>query len=552
MSICTAPAPLDSREIAADTSSAALREWAEVLGREHVQVADAVRDRYARTTGAAGRRPAAVLYPSSTAEVQQVMRIASKYGVTVHPISKGKNWGYGDANPPREGQVILDLGRMNRIIEVNEESAYAVIEPGVTQGQLYAYLAEHEVPLWMDASGAGLDASIVGNVLDRGFGHTRYGDRFLNTCGLEVVLADGSLVNTGFTHYANAKSARTYRYGVGPSLDGLFTQSSYGIVTRMGVWLMPAPEDFSAYFISGASESDLEGILNRLAPLRMQGLLQTTIHIGNDLRAISGKMRYPWERTGGVTPLPADVRAAIRRENGMGMWNACGAIYGARETVKAMRKVLRRAMKPYKVTFINDRTVRLAEKLVELVKPLGLLRSLGEKIRVVKPIYGLLKGVPTDEPLNGAAWRVRGELPATPADPLDNHAGLMWLAPTCPATGAAARDLMTHLEPVYTKHGFETLVTFTMITERALCCVTNVAFDRRVYDEAARAKACYEELSDLLMRTGYVPYRVAPSAVDKLSRGSTGFWPLTARIKDALDPQGIISQGRYQPAAKAA
>src|SRR2546429_7881245 len=87
--------------------------------------------------------------------------------------------GLCDAAATRENQVILDLQRMNRIIEVNPKLCYAVIEPGVTQGQLHRYLQEHRPGLWMDSSGAGLEASIVGNVLDRGFGHTRYGDHCL-------------------------------------------------------------------------------------------------------------------------------------------------------------------------------------------------------------------------------------------------------------------------------------------------------------------------------------------------------------------------------------
>lgn len=529
---------------------AALRAWAEAIGERHTDAADAARDRYGRTTGTRGVRPLAVLYPDSTAQVREILRIASRYGIGVYPISRGKNWGYGDACPVRENNVVVDLGRMNRIVEVNPELCYAVVEPGVTQGQLYRHLTENRTGLWMDCTAAGLDASIVGNTLDRGFGHTRYGDHFLTTCGMEVVLADGRVLNTGFTHYPHAKAGRVYRYGVGPYLDGIFSQSNFGIVTQAGIWLMPEPEDFLSFFISAPGEADLPALLDRLVPLRMQGLLQSAVHIANDLRGIAGKMRYPWERAGGKTPLPRELREQLRRENSLGAWNACGAIYGTRETVAATRRVLRRALGPYRVTFLNDRTLRAAERVQRALRPFGLCRRLGEKLECVKPVYGLLKGVPTNDLLRGAAWRVRGPLPAGPAaDPLDCHAGLMWIAPTLPASGAAARDLMSRIEPIYERHGFETLVTFTMITERALCCVTNVAFDRRDSDEAARAAACYEELTDVLMSAGYIFYRAGPAAMGKLADGSSGFWEVAGQLKHALDPQGIISPGRYHPLA---
>jgi len=77
------------------------------------------------------------------------------------PNIRGKNWGYGDACAPSNGQVIVDLRHMNRINIVDEKLAYAVIEPGVTQGQLFQFLQDNHPGLWMDATGAGPSASLV-------------------------------------------------------------------------------------------------------------------------------------------------------------------------------------------------------------------------------------------------------------------------------------------------------------------------------------------------------------------------------------------------------
>lgn len=526
---------------------AAIRAWSDALGAEYVYADSAVRERYAWTSGTHGTRPAAILLPASTAEVQEIVRIAGRFGVPLYPISRGRNWGYGDACAPTDGQVIVDLGRMNRILEVNTRLAYAVLEPGVTQAQLSTWLREHKTGLWVDCTGAGLDASLVGNTLDRGFGHTRYGDHFLTTCGMEIVLADGRVLNTGFGHYANAKAAHVYRYGVGPFLDGLFAQSNFGIVTRIGLWLMPAPEAFCSFYFSVSDESDLGEVIDSLGELRMQGLLQSAIHVGNDLRMLSARMRYPWERAGGRTPLPRDLRRQLCREFGIGAWNAGSAIYGTRETVAATRKVIRRRLARFRPRFVTDRTLTLGEAVQRFLARFGMGAKLREMLELGKPVYGLLKGIPTDEALHGMGWRVRGPVERGPSDVLDPHAGILWVSPVIPATGAAAVALMDLMEPIYERHGFEALVTFTLITERAMCAVTNLAFDKREVDESARAAACYDELTTRLVDAGYIPYRAGIGGFAKLWRNSAVFWDVAAQLKQALDPQGILSPGRYIP-----
>ena len=86
-----------------------------------------------------------------------------------------------------------------------------------------------------------------------------------------------------------------------------------------------------------------------------------------------------------------------------------------------------------------------------------------------------------------------------------------------------------------------------MITERAMICVTNLAFDKRESEEAARAEACYDELTDAMIGSGYIPYRTGPAGYRKLTRTPSVFWDVASQIKQALDPDGVISPGRYIP-----
>ncbi len=539
---------MDGPTILQSAQADAIAAWREVLPPERVDADPATLDRYGRTTQHEGTRPCCVLYPRSTEEVQAVVRVAARHRVPLHPISRGKNWGYGDRCAAVPGAAIVNLSRMDRIIEVNTELAYAVIEPGVSQQALRDYLRAHQTGLWLDCTGAGPDSSIVGNTLDRGFGHTRYGDHFLTACGMEVVLPDGEVVRTGFGHFPNAKTAHVYRYGVGPFLDGLFCQSNFGIITRLGLWLMPEPEAFTFFFIRCDAEDELGPLVERLRPLRLSGVLQSAVHIGNDLRILSGTGRYPWEAAEGKTPLPPGLRRELRVAGGLGAWNAGGSLTGTRSQVKAARKALRAAVRGAgRLTFVDDRLIRLGDLAARLLGRSAPGMQLRRRLDALKPNYGLLKGIPTDEPLLGAQWRLQRTPAGDSSDPLDHGCGLMWISPVVPMTGRDARAVMAAVEPVFAEFGFDPLATFTLITERAMIGILNVAFDKSVPGETERAVACYEALFAAVMAKGYIPYRVGLHGLPKLSADNDSYWDLTVRLKHAIDPLNILSPGRYVP-----
>src|SRR4051812_39078878 len=87
-----------------DNLQLALDEWSECLGEANVRADDASRDHYARSTQPTGTRPAAILQPASQAEVSAAVRVAARHRIALYPISRGKNWGYGDACAITDGQ----------------------------------------------------------------------------------------------------------------------------------------------------------------------------------------------------------------------------------------------------------------------------------------------------------------------------------------------------------------------------------------------------------------------------------------------------------------
>ncbi len=544
------PTP-DDAPSAAGGLAAALRDWSAALGAERVRTDDALLDRYAATTLPSAPRPLAVLFPRDRDQVVACVRGARATGVPLYPISRGRNWGYGDACPPRPGQVVLDLSGMNRVLDVDETLASAEIEPGVTQGQLADLLEARGGALWLDSTGAGPDTSIVGNILDRGFGHTPYGNRPLAVCGLEVVTGRGEILRTGFGHYADAQAHATFPYGLGPSLDGLFMQSNFGVVTRLRLWLMPRPQAYGLFVCSLPGDGDLEPAVETLRGLKLDGTLRSVVHLGNDLRLLSS-LQTARSLGLGSGALDASRRAALRGKAGIGAWTFAGGLYGEGDQVRTAGRRLRRLARArgWRFELVTGRTLAAADRLAPLARRLGLARQALARLSAARGLYDLNRGRPSRGFLAGAYWRHRAGLPERfpeHAEPALDDCGLLWLSPVLPATGPAARQLLELVEPLFAAHGFDFLVTFSTVNERSLAAVMTIAFDRTDPAEARRAEACYEACFEAVMAAGFVPYRVGIQSMPRLAEGSQGFWPTVARLREALDPDGIIAPGRYEP-----
>lgn len=128
-----------------------------------------------------------VVLPSTVSEVQAVVKIANDHSVPLWPFSRGKNNGYGGPACRVQGSVLVDLSRMNRILDVNDGSCYALVEPGVTFFDLYNYCKERNLKVYPSVPSLGW-GSIIGNTLERGWGYTPLGEHCMAQCGLEVRL----------------------------------------------------------------------------------------------------------------------------------------------------------------------------------------------------------------------------------------------------------------------------------------------------------------------------------------------------------------------------
>ncbi len=200
----------------------------------------------------------AAVCPASVEEVQAIVRVANRYKTPLFAISTGKNFAYGGPAPNVRGSVTVDLKRMNRVLELDEKRHFVLVEPGVSYMDLYRYIQERNLKVWVDTADVGW-GGLLGNAMERGVGYTMgpYRDHFSAHCGMEVVLPNGELLRTGMGALPGSRAWQEYRHGFGPDPAGLFAQGGFGIVVKMGFRLMPQPEHWRTGLITVPKRRDL-------------------------------------------------------------------------------------------------------------------------------------------------------------------------------------------------------------------------------------------------------------------------------------------------------
>jgi 4-cresol dehydrogenase (hydroxylating) len=535
---------------------AAVARLNEIVGGEHVLTSESDRASRSRDISLWQRTCAAVVYPGTAEEVSEVVKVAAQFGLPIWPFSKGKNWGYGATQGLREGALIVMLERLNRILDVNEELAYAVIEPGVTQRQLNDHLKRNGIRLWVDCTDSTPEGSVVGNALERGIGYTPYWDHFANLCGLEVVLPDGEIVRTGGGP-ANSHSWNTFKWGTGPYLEGLFTQSNLGIVTKAGVWLMPEPEAFAAFICEIDDEGRLPAAMDAIRRLALHRAIPANVHVVNDMLLLAQMIQYPYDLLAGRTHLGDEMRAALRARYRIAPWTVTGGLYGTKGQVLLAKRAVRKALGSYgRVRFIGGvmvgviRGVIRAWKLLRAVPGItpALTRLMGsslQKLEVIPHVYPILKGVPGEYIVGFAYFKTRGKRPRKDVDPVRDGAGMTWMAVITPMTGRHTKALLELVQPLFERHGLDLSLTFMMVNARSAVGLFEIFFDRESQDERSRMLALYDELAEATARAGYQQYRTSVAYFDRVLGPSPSFQRLAETLKAAVDPNGILAPGRY-------
>ena len=202
--------------------------------------------------------PSAAVGPNTVEQVQAIVRTANQYKIPLYAISTGKNFAYGGPSPNVRGSVTVDLKRMNRVLEVNDKRYYALVEPGVSYIDLYRYIQEHGLKVWVDTPDPGWGSPIGNRSITASV--TRWASIATisaRTAAWRWCCRTARSCAPAWARCPASKSWKEYKHGYGPDPAGLFGQGNFGIVTKMGFRLMPQPEHWRNGAVTVPKRQDL-------------------------------------------------------------------------------------------------------------------------------------------------------------------------------------------------------------------------------------------------------------------------------------------------------
>jgi len=492
----------------------ALKAFSGVVGAEWVLATDLDRDTYSDIYAPGpidAFPPAAAVAPANVEEVQAVVRLANEHRTPLWPISRGKNLGYGTAAPRLPGSIVLDLGRMNQILEYDEKLAYCVLEPGVGFFELFEFIEANGGNCWMSVPGNAW-GSVVGNALDHGVGYTPYGLHARHICGLEVVLPQGDLLRTGLGAMNGNHAWNLFPFGYGPGWDLAFTQSNLGVVSKMGLWLQPAPATSLALTMDIPQEDDIAWVIDTLAPLKISGLIEQSLFIPSWLGklVLMGRRADFWDQP---SAMPEWRVQELLQQYGLGYWTVEVRLYGEESVNQAKSEIIRKAFAAHTDTEFTETWWRRGE-------PRG--------------AFDIPMGVPSTAPLQMADW-------------VGGRGAHLGFSPVVPAEGKHVMDQLKRSRAIIAKHDFDFYASFT-IGGRFANNINMLLYDRDDEAQLQRVQALFAELVKETWKAGYGEYRTHLEWMDPVAAtfdfNQGALNRFNQSIKDALDPNGVIAPGK--------
>ena len=518
----------------ADPLPAAL---AQIVGEPHVLTSEAHRRFFSTDLAAEGATVACVVQPGTSDEVSRVVAHCTRAGRAVIP--RGGGFSYtGGYTPVAADSVMIDLRRLDRVIEINEEDLYVTVEVGVTWRELYEVLKARglRTPYFGPMSGYW---ATVGGALSQGsffLGSTQFGTVAESVLSLEIVLADGTLFRTGSG--GGRDDASPFFRWYGPDLSGLFLSDTgaMGIKTRASLRLIPWPahQRFASFAVD-----------------RLAGCVTIVSAIGR--RGLASEC-YSWD--------PTFVKAVGERSGTLQDLKYLAGVVGSGSSLfRGVKDAARMALNGRRLldgsthlvhVTIDDVSAEGAEAKLKLVQAIAAEAGAGE---VDGSIPRATRGTPFTDFKN--LGLTRDGIRNLPTNALCAHSRVHELA-------AAVTTFFAEREALFEAHGITWGVIVFAVGANVMCIEPliywkdpqHVLHDRisersdlaalahfdGPTEEARIVFALRQELKDLFMRLACAHVQIGKSYRWADTRDPAALATLR-KVKRMVDPQGLMNPG---------
>lgn len=453
-----------------------------------------------------------VFEPNSQSELFEIIKAAKLQSQEIYIVSQGKNWGYGCSNPVSSNSYLINLSKLNEIGEFDEEHGLITIQPGVTFGELADFLISKGDKWIAPVIGGGPNCSVMGNALERGYGITPNTDHFAAVNHLRAILNDGTFYEGSLTSLGQERLDKLFRYGVGPYVDGAFTQSGLGAVYEVTIKLAPKPKYIEMFYFNLKENNDLESMIALVKDLKLSlGDTLGGVNFLNTERALSMTMKYPVDKVKVGEMLSEAEINSFARTNLLTPWLVVGALYGEKEIVKVAKKILKRKCKKHckRQIFYNSSNRNVFKTISQIIPRLGSL-DVKSTIEKLDGAFEILNGRPSTVALELAYWKnERTELLNSNRElnPAEDGCGLIWYAPLVEFTPHKVREYVRFIDEASKKFKMNSLITVTTIDHICLDSTIPILFNKNLPEETERAWKYYEYLLEEGAKKGFYPYR---------------------------------------------
>ena len=438
--------------------------------------------------------PDFVVIPQNVDQLVELVKFCNANLIPIVPYISGNN--VGGLTIPEQGGIIVDFGKkMNKILHVNENMMYAILEPGVTFGQLKKYLDENCPNLRYSYPMAPPYAGVVGNALLSGMNNLscKIGSMGDSINGLEVITADGDIARIGSCFYGKNEAdpdSWWSRYPM-PDLMGLFVnwQGMTGLVTKCAVQLWPNKPIQKAFVAIAFGLTDIADLLREVGRSEIADDMSFfNIAAAKLTMGIEHPRKFP-EEPEFLVIIPISAKTE--------------------EMFEAKKNILSNI-----IAELNTKGNNL------------IITDFDEFSR-----------------LAGLKYRCIYDLPAV-VIPTVLKSGITWFGSYCPTH--KFEELIEKVDEIFRKHDYHSPIIYGKIMKYAHYGIFRPILPYNKFKEEAKVHQILEEITDFCLSLGCIPYKTPNWMTEKMRKKINPGWiKLFEKVKTCMDPNNIFNPGRW-------